>query len=124
MYHPAYPTAADLAREHDAEERDVADLVALRDLRRIVADAIARAGRIDRIRQRAGPLAADAAGVGSVARRAQPSGRGRRNSDDAAPAEISVKAGGVFRRNPRRVEGILATGVLADLHRLRADEAR
>jgi hypothetical protein len=32
-YHPAYPTTADLLRETDAEERDVADLVALRDLR-------------------------------------------------------------------------------------------
>ena len=30
-YHPAYPTTADLLRETDAEERDVADLVALRD---------------------------------------------------------------------------------------------
>ncbi len=36
-------------READAEDRDIADLVALRDLRRIVAGAIARAGRIDRI---------------------------------------------------------------------------
>ena len=49
-YHPAYPTRSDLAREADAEDRDVADLVALRDLRRIVADAIARAGRFDGIR--------------------------------------------------------------------------
>jgi hypothetical protein len=49
MSHPAYPSTADLHREHDAEERDVADLVALRELRGIVADAIARAGRIDRI---------------------------------------------------------------------------
>ena len=49
-YHPAYPTTADLLRETDAEERDDADLVALRDLRRIVADAIARAGRFDGIR--------------------------------------------------------------------------
>jgi hypothetical protein len=49
MSHPAYPTAADLSREHDAEERDVADLAALRDLRRIVSDAIARVGLIDRI---------------------------------------------------------------------------
>jgi hypothetical protein len=48
-YHPAYPTTADLSREADAEDRDVADLVALRELRGIVADAIARAGRIDRI---------------------------------------------------------------------------
>ena len=44
-----YPSAADLSREHDAENRDVADLVALRELRGIVADAIARAGRVDRI---------------------------------------------------------------------------
>ena len=50
MSHPAYPSSADLLREADAEERDVADLVALRDLRRIVADAIARAGRFDGIR--------------------------------------------------------------------------
>jgi hypothetical protein len=49
MCHPAYPSSADLSREADAENRDVADLVALRDLRGIVADAIARAGRIDRI---------------------------------------------------------------------------
>jgi hypothetical protein len=49
MFHPAYPTTADLAREADAEKRDVADLVALRDLRSIVADAIARAGRFDGI---------------------------------------------------------------------------
>jgi hypothetical protein len=48
-YHPAYPTTADLRLEADAEDRDVADLVALRDLRRIVTDAIARAGRIDGI---------------------------------------------------------------------------
>ena len=50
MSHPAFPSFADLAREADAEDRDVADLVALRDLRRIVADAIARAGRFDGIR--------------------------------------------------------------------------
>jgi hypothetical protein len=50
MCHPAYPSADDLAREADAEDRDIADLVALRDLRRIVADAIARTGRIDGIR--------------------------------------------------------------------------
>jgi hypothetical protein len=41
-FHPAYPSTADLSREHDAEERDVADLVALRELRRIVADVIAK----------------------------------------------------------------------------------
>ena len=49
MCHPAYPSTAQLAAEADAEDRDVADLVALRELRGIVADAIARAGRIDRI---------------------------------------------------------------------------
>jgi hypothetical protein len=49
LFNP-YPTAADLAREANAENRDVADLVALRELRGIVADAISRAGRIDRIR--------------------------------------------------------------------------
>jgi hypothetical protein len=48
-FHPAYPSSADLGHEHAAEDRDVADLVALRELRRIVADAISRAGRIDRI---------------------------------------------------------------------------
>ena len=50
MSHSAFPTTADLTREADAEDRDVADLVALHDLRRIVADAIARAGRFDGIR--------------------------------------------------------------------------
>lgn len=45
-----YPTTADLRREHDAEARNIADLVTLRELRRICADAIARAGRFDRIR--------------------------------------------------------------------------
>ena len=49
-FHPAFPSSADLTSETDAEDRDVADLVALRDLRRIVADAIARAGRFDGIR--------------------------------------------------------------------------
>jgi hypothetical protein len=48
-FHPAYPAASDLVRAADANERDLADLVALRDLRRIAAEAIARAGRIDRI---------------------------------------------------------------------------
>jgi hypothetical protein len=49
MCHPAYPSTTQLAAEADAEDRDVADLVALRELRGIVADAISRAGRIDRI---------------------------------------------------------------------------
>jgi hypothetical protein len=49
MLHPAYPTAANLSLEADAEDRDLADLVALRELRAITANAIARAGRIDRI---------------------------------------------------------------------------
>jgi hypothetical protein len=50
MHHPAYPTTADLSREHDATVRDLADLVALRELRGIVADAIARASRVGGIR--------------------------------------------------------------------------
>jgi hypothetical protein len=50
MCHPAYPSRADLSREAAAEERDAADLVALRDLRRIVESAIAKAGRFDGIR--------------------------------------------------------------------------
>jgi hypothetical protein len=45
-YHPAYPTTADLSREAAAEDRDVADLIALRELRGIVADALARASRV------------------------------------------------------------------------------
>lgn len=49
MFHPAYPTAADLSREATAEARDVNDLVALHELRRIVATALDHAGRIDRI---------------------------------------------------------------------------
>jgi hypothetical protein len=44
--HPAYPTTADLCREHAAAVRDLADLVALRELRGIVADALARASRV------------------------------------------------------------------------------
>jgi hypothetical protein len=39
MFHPAYPTAADLSREAAATDRDLADLVALRELRAIVANA-------------------------------------------------------------------------------------
>jgi hypothetical protein len=50
MHHPAYPSTADLSREADAEDRDVADLCALRELRGIVADAIARASRVGGIR--------------------------------------------------------------------------
>ena len=49
-FHPAYPTAADLSREADAEDRDLADLVALRELRAIVSDALDRAARCDTIR--------------------------------------------------------------------------
>jgi hypothetical protein len=48
--HPAYPTSADLSREHAATVRDLADLVALRELRGIVADALARASRVGGIR--------------------------------------------------------------------------
>jgi hypothetical protein len=50
MLHPAYPTAANLSREADAEDRDLADLAALRELRATAAEAIVRAGRIDAIR--------------------------------------------------------------------------
>jgi hypothetical protein len=50
FHHPAYPSSADLAREADAEDRDLADLVALRELRGIVADAMARASRVGGIR--------------------------------------------------------------------------
>jgi hypothetical protein len=49
MCHPSHPPTADLSREASATDRDLADLVALRELRRIVADAIARASRLDRI---------------------------------------------------------------------------
>jgi hypothetical protein len=45
-----YPTSADLRREHAATVRDLADLVALRELRGIVSDAIARASRVGGIR--------------------------------------------------------------------------
>jgi hypothetical protein len=48
--HPAYPTTADLSREVDAEDRDVADLTTLRELRQLVADAFATASRADEIR--------------------------------------------------------------------------
>jgi hypothetical protein len=48
--HPAYPDAKLLRCERDAVDRDRADLAALRELRAITTDAIARAGRIDAIR--------------------------------------------------------------------------
>jgi hypothetical protein len=48
--HPAYPTSADLSREHAATVRDLADLCALRELRGIVADALSRASRVGGIR--------------------------------------------------------------------------
>lgn len=50
MCHPAYPTTADLRRERDATVRDLADLTALRELSAIVANAIARVGRVDDLR--------------------------------------------------------------------------
>jgi hypothetical protein len=49
-YHPAYPTSADLSREHAATVRDLADLCALRELRGIVSDALSRASRVGGIR--------------------------------------------------------------------------
>jgi hypothetical protein len=50
MFHSAYPAAVDLSREAAATDRDVADLVALSELRGIVADAMARASRVGGIR--------------------------------------------------------------------------
>lgn len=44
-----FPSRSDLAAEALADERDVADLVTLRELRSIVARALDAAGRIDRI---------------------------------------------------------------------------
>jgi hypothetical protein len=49
MFHPAYPTAADLNREHTAALRDLEDLQTLDALKQIVASAIERAGQFDRI---------------------------------------------------------------------------
>jgi hypothetical protein len=49
-FHPAYPTAADLSREHSAALRDLQDLQTLDALKRIVASAIERVGQFDRIR--------------------------------------------------------------------------
>jgi hypothetical protein len=50
MPHPAFPTAADLSREAAAVTRDRTDLATLRELRRIVSNALDRAGRCDAIR--------------------------------------------------------------------------
>lgn len=44
-----FPSQADLVAEALADERDVADLVTLRELRSIVARALDAAGRCDRI---------------------------------------------------------------------------
>ena len=49
MSHPAYPSAADLSREHNAALRDLEDLQTLDALKRIVASAIERAGQFNRI---------------------------------------------------------------------------
>jgi hypothetical protein len=46
-FHPAYSTAADLSREHNAALRDLEDLQTLDALKRIVANAIERAGQFD-----------------------------------------------------------------------------
>jgi hypothetical protein len=48
-FHPAYPTATDLSREHNAALRDLEDLQTLDALKRIVASAIERAAQFDRI---------------------------------------------------------------------------
>ena len=40
--HPAYPTRAQLAREADAETRDLCDLFALRRVRLILSETIIR----------------------------------------------------------------------------------
>jgi hypothetical protein len=50
MCHPAYPSAAALRREAASEARDLADLVALRELRCIVADTVGCAKDIGPIR--------------------------------------------------------------------------
>jgi hypothetical protein len=49
-FHPAFPSAANLSREHAATDRDVADLATLRELRQLVADAFAAASRANEIR--------------------------------------------------------------------------
>jgi hypothetical protein len=48
-FHPAYPSPADLSREHNAALRDLQDLQTLDALKRIVTHAIERAGQFDRI---------------------------------------------------------------------------
>jgi hypothetical protein len=48
-YHPAFPTQSDLSRERSAALRDMEDLQTLDALKRLVANAIERAGRFDRI---------------------------------------------------------------------------
>lgn len=50
MFHPAYPSAADLSREATAVERDVADLATLSALRQLVANTFTVASRADEIR--------------------------------------------------------------------------
>jgi hypothetical protein len=50
MSHPAYPSTSDLARECRARDRDAGDLETLARLRLIVADALAKADRIEEIR--------------------------------------------------------------------------
>ena len=50
MFHPAYPTPADLSRAADAEARDRADLATLHELRTIVSIALARASQVEPIR--------------------------------------------------------------------------
>jgi hypothetical protein len=49
-FHPAYPSAADLHREADAEDRDLRDLTTLRALRGIVTQALDAAERCAALR--------------------------------------------------------------------------
>jgi hypothetical protein len=41
-YHPAYPSTADLRREHDAEERDLADRLRVSTLEAVIRNTIAQ----------------------------------------------------------------------------------
>jgi hypothetical protein len=49
-FHPAFPSAGDLSREAHAITRDREDLASLATLHRIIAAALAQAGRVDPIR--------------------------------------------------------------------------
>jgi hypothetical protein len=49
-YHPAYPSTADLRRERDAVERDLADLDTLQRLRAIIDKALTAVRELDELR--------------------------------------------------------------------------